>query len=107
MNCKEQSFRRRLIILNGSRCYGKYEKGGEKVAKKCKKKYKVQKLNIFVWIRMQFVLLNFSHKCGLGKPLKSHFLRVFRALLGPRLPQTLLMMCTIVLFLETYKWIFL
>ena len=67
---------------------------------KSAKKIKVQKLNIFVWIRMQFVLLNFSHKCGLGKPLKSHFLRVFRALLGPRLPQTLLMMDSIILFQE-------
>ena len=57
---------------------------------KSAKKIKVQKLNIFVWIRMQFVLLNFSHKCGLGKPLKSHFLRVFRAQLSSRLPQTLL-----------------
>ena len=68
---------------------------------KSAKKIKVQKLNIFVWIRMQFVLLNFSHKCGLGKPLKSHFLRVFRALLGPRLPQTLFMMDSIILFQET------
>ena len=52
---------------------------------KSAKKIKVQKLNIFVWIRMQFVLLNFSHKCGLGKPLKSHF---FARFLGPIRPET-------------------